>query len=403
MSIHKKYITAFHHPALRFVLIMGLVNLFSDFTYEGAGSLNGQFLGTLGASALVISMIAGVGEFFGYILRSLSGYIADKTQKYWLITFIGYAINLFSVPALAFVGVGQWKIAAGLMIAERIGRGIRKPTVEAMLSYTTSQFGKGWVYAINTALDETGAMLGPLAMSFVLFYQVNYRFCYSLLFISSILAIATLSIAKISYPAPADFEDFKNQTASAEQFGQSYWLYMLAGVCFAAGLMSFELVTFHLAKTKQIAEAAIPAYLAFSTACGIVASLFLGRYYDRFGTPVLLIAVVLSALFAPLLFLGNFVFIIISMIFWGIGYATQDTLLKAVVAGMLPKDRRSFAFGLFYTGYGVGWFIGSILAGFLYERSLLLLSFYCPAIQILSMILFAFAANRIVLSKNTSK
>src|SRR5437879_422280 len=141
--------------AFRFVLTMGIVNLFADTTYEGGASINGPFLGTLGASAAAISIIAGLGEFLGYSLRSVSGYISDKTGKYWLVTFIGYSINLLAVPAMALAG--NWQIAAGLVLAERIGRALRKPTVESMLSYTTGSLGKGWVYALNSALDETGA------------------------------------------------------------------------------------------------------------------------------------------------------------------------------------------------------------------------------------------------------
>jgi hypothetical protein len=154
-------------PAFRFVLVMGAVNLFADMTYEGGASINGPFLGTLGASAAAISIVAGLGEFLGYSIRSVSGYISDKTGKYWLITFVGYTINLLAVPALALAG--SWPAAAGLVLAERIGRAIRKPTVESMLSYTTGELGKGWVYAVNTALDETGAAIGPLVMPCSLF------------------------------------------------------------------------------------------------------------------------------------------------------------------------------------------------------------------------------------------
>jgi len=135
-----KWATAIRHsgsPALRFVLTMGLVNLFADMTYEGGGAINGPFLGTLGASAVAISIVAGSGEFLGYSLRAVAGYVADKTSRYWVVTFIGYAINLLAVPAMALAG--SWQIAATLIIAERVGRAIRKPTVEAMLSYTTGE------------------------------------------------------------------------------------------------------------------------------------------------------------------------------------------------------------------------------------------------------------------------
>src|SRR5207249_5108386 len=97
-------------PAFAFVLTMGIVNLFADVTYEGGASINGPFLGTLGASAAAISIVAGLGEFLGYGLRSVAGYVADKSGRYWPITFIGYAINLLPVPAMAHVE--HWQAAA---------------------------------------------------------------------------------------------------------------------------------------------------------------------------------------------------------------------------------------------------------------------------------------------------
>src|SRR5207248_2299799 len=208
--------------------------------------MNGQFMATLGASAAIVSITAGIGEFLGYALRAVSGYIADRTGRYWLITFIGYVINLLAVPAMAVAG--NWQVAALLILAERIGRALRKPTVEAMLSYTTGKHGRGWVYAVNTALDETGATLGPLIVALVLLLGGNYRTGYALLLISSLLALASLSVARFTFPLPSRLEE--GRTAPASGFTSAYWLYMIAGACFAAGLMSFELVTFHLATTK---------------------------------------------------------------------------------------------------------------------------------------------------------
>src|SRR5438105_1820077 len=191
--------------AFRFVVTMGLVNLFGDMTYEGGGSINGQFLGELGASAAAISIIAGLGEFLGYSLRSVAGYVADKSGRYWLVTFVGYAINLLAVPAMALAG--NWQIAAALILVERIGRAIRKPTVEAMLSYTTGTLGRGWVYGLNTALDETGATIGPLVIALVLFLKGSYQTGYALLLVSAVLAFSSLIAARVVFPVPSRLEE----------------------------------------------------------------------------------------------------------------------------------------------------------------------------------------------------
>ena len=377
-------------PAFSFVLIMGLVNLFGDVAYEGGASINGPFMASLGAGAAIISITAGAGEFLGYALRLPAGYIADKTGRYWTITFIGYVINLFAVPAMALAG--NWQVAALLVLAERAGRALRKPTVEAMLSYTTNELGRGWVYGVNTALDEIGATIGPLVIALVLLLHGNYRTGYALLAISALLALASLIAARVTFPLPARLE--QGHSATARGFQRAYWMAMLAGAFFAAGLMSFELISYHLAANKIIEGPWIPVLLALATAFGVIASLVLGKLYDGYGMPVLLIAVLLSALFSPLVFFGGPAAVVAGMLLWGIGYATQDTLLKAVIAGLLPEGKRNTAFGLFYAGYGGGWLLGSIVTGLLYDQSRLGLVVFAAAAQLASLPLFLLAERR---------
>jgi MFS family permease len=377
-------------PAFTFVLTMGIVNLFGDMTYEGGASINGPFMASLGASAAIISISAGFGEFLGYALRAASGYMADRTGRYWAITFVGYVINLIAVPAMALAG--SWQVAAALVLAERTGRALRKPTVEAMLSYTTGQLGKGWVYALNTALDEIGATLGPLVIALVLLLHGDYRTGYALLLISALLALATLVVARLNFPIPSRLEE--GRTAPAQGLTASYWLYMLAGALFAAGLMSFELISYHLSVSGTVAGPWIPIFLAVSTAFGVLANLVLGRLYDRIGLPTVLVAVCLSAFFSPFVFLGGFYVALFGMLLWGIGYATQDTLLKAIVADVLPEGQRNLAFGLYYAGYGVGWVAGSIGTGLLYEQSRIALIAFAALAQFASLPVFIMARRR---------
>jgi MFS family permease len=366
---------------------MGVVNLFGDVTYEGGASINGPFMATLGASALIVSITAGAGEFLGYALRPFAGYVADRTGRYWLVTFIGYAINLIAVPAMALAG--SWQMAAVLVLAERTGRAIRKPTVDAMISYTTGELGKGWVYALNTALDEIGATIGPLVIAAVLFFNGGFRLGYSLLLISAILAYIAVAVARVKFPLPSRLE--RGETAPAKGLTRTYWLYMLAGACFAAGLMSFELISYHFTKSGIVTGEWIPIFLAISTGFGVIASLVLGKLFDQFGMPVLLVAVLLSAVFSPLVFFGGFGVALCGLLLWGIGYATQDTLLKALIAGVLPEGKRNFAFGLYYAGYGAGWLVGSVATGLLYEQSKIGLVLFAVAAQLFSMPIFVMA------------
>ncbi|APO52686.1 MFS transporter [Bradyrhizobium diazoefficiens] len=319
-----------------------------------------------------------------------AGYAADRTGRYWLITFIGYVINLFAVPAMALAG--SWQVAAALVLAERIGRALRKPTVEAMLSYTTGELGKGWVYALNTSLDEIGATLGPLIIAPVLLLKGDFRTGYAFLTISAVMALVALVVARVSFPLPSRLG--QGDTAPAKDFGKAYWLYMLAGALFAAGLMSFELISYHLTKAKITSEQWIPVMLAISTGFGVLANLAFGKAYDRIGLPVVIAAVSVSAAFSPFVFLGGFWLVLFGMLLWGVGYAIQDTLLKAIVAEVLPDGKRNFAFGLYYAGYGVGWLVGSIVAGLLYENSRAALIAFSIVAQLASVPVFVLAGRQ---------
>ena len=127
------------------------------------------------------------------------------------------------------------------------------------------------------------------------------------------------------------------------------------------------------------------------TGASVVASLVLGRLYDRVGVRVVLAAVLLTALFSPLVFLGHFFAVLVGIALWGVGYATQDTLLKAIIAGVLPEGRRNLAFGLYYIGYGAGWLVGSVTVGLLYDRSLPAMIMFAVAMPLISMPIFLLA------------
>src|SRR5580658_5385511 len=236
--------------ALRFVVAIGIVSLFADMTYEGARGITGQFLFTLGASATVVGFVAGFGELAGYCLRSVSGYFADKTHKYWAFMFVGYAINLLAVPALALAN--NWPLAAALMMAERTGRAIRRPSVHAVLAHAGSQIGTGWAFGLHEALDQTGATIGPLITALILYLHGGYPKAFAALLITALLSLASLAVARVAYPRPQEFEERQPVRLQAKGFSRAYWLYAVAGMCVAAGFADFSLVAFHFQKTGAV-------------------------------------------------------------------------------------------------------------------------------------------------------
>jgi len=380
-----------NRSAFRFVLIIGIVNFFADFTYEGARGIVGPFLGSLGASAAIVGFVAGFGELMGYGLRFISGYFADKTHRYWLFAFTGYAINLLAVPALALAG--QWPLAAGLVIAERTGRGIRKPTVEAMLSYAGKSIGAGWVFGLNEALDQAGATIGPLLVALVLYLNGGYRTGFGVLLIPALLCLGILVVARLLYPRPHELEEATGHAFVTTNLAAPYWIYLGAGALIAAGLADFALIGFHFRKANTVPTNLIPVFYAVAMGSSALASIPLGRLFDRFGANIALLAFFISAGSAPFVFLGTPVSALIGMILWGVGMSAQGSLFQAMLTGVIPREKRSTAFGLFDTGYGVAWFLGSAAMGLLYEKSILAVVAFSVVLQLAALPVL-FVANK---------
>jgi MFS family permease len=371
--------------AWKFIILVGVVSLFSDMTYEGARSITGPFLGSLNASATIIGIVSGLGEFIGYALRLVSGYLTDRLGKYWTITFVGYALNLFVVPLLALAG--NWECAALLILMERMGKAIRTPARDAMLSHATTEVGRGWGFGFHEAMDQIGAMIGPLVVALVLYLQGGYRAGFAYLLIPAIIAVLVITIAARLYPHPQRLE-VTVPKLETKGLTHPYWLYVVAVGLIGAGYADFPLIAYHFGKAAVAPPNWIPIFYAVAMGVDAVAALILGRLFDRLGMPVIMAVSMLSALFAPLVFLGGFNLALLGMVLWGIGMGAQESIIKAALAEMVPRDRRATGYGVFNTGFGLFWFLGSALMGILYDFSLGSLIFFSVAIQLGSIPIF---------------
>jgi MFS family permease len=378
--------------AFRFVVVIGIVNFFADFSYEGARSINGAFLASLGASSIAVGLTAGFGELIGFGLRSLSGFVADKSHRYWLFAVVGYLINMGAVPAMALAG--NWPVAAMLIVAERTGRAIRKPSVETMLSYSAGELGRGWVFGLNEVLDQFGATLGPLVVAWVLLIRGRFTDGYAILLVSAVLCLIIVVIARYLFPTPHEFDKHEAVSFQTKGFQRSYWLFAGAGALTAAGYCDFSLIAFHFQKTESIPLEWIPILYAIAMATAGASALLLGKLMDKLGIRVLVTTVLLGALFAPFAFLGGFSMAVIGMVLWGVGMGAQDSLLKAFLSGIAPRDRLGTAFGVFDTLFGIAWFLGSAAMGFLYSKSVIGVVIFSVLLQVLALPVFAMAAQR---------
>jgi len=374
--------------ALKFVVLLGVVSLFADMTYEGARSITGPYLAVLGASGTIVGIVAGGGELIGYMLRLWSGRLADRTHRYWAITIVGYVVNLLAVPLLVLAG--NWETAAILMVLERAGKALRTPARDAMLSYATKHTGRGWGFGLHEALDQIGATLGPLVVAAVLMLNGDYRTGFAVLLIPALAAISVLLAARWLFPRPQELEP-AGRTLSAQGFSRAYWVY-LAGACLvAAGYADYPLLAYHFERIGSVSKDWIPILYAIAMAVDGLAALLFGRWFDRLGIAVLIVATAVSAFFAPLAFAEHFDAALAGAVLWGIGMGAQESIMRAAIAEMTPQHRRGTAYGMFNMIFGVSWFAGSALMGWLYDVSLPALIAFSMLAQLAAIPLFMMA------------
>ena len=381
--------------AVAFLTLMGMVSLFSDMTHEGARSILGEYLNLAGASAASIGFVSGIGELCGYSLRLISGFVADKTRKYWTLVIAGYVIQVLAIPALALIPEHGWIWACGLVILERIGKAVKKPAKNTLVSFAASEIGTGKGFAYQEFLDQLGAFLGPVILFVTAIVKgtedlfTTYRLSFAVLLIPAMITIALVLSAKIKYPNPEMFEK-KEEAPSAFRLKKSFVLYMAAICLFAFGFADFTLITLHAAKKLAFPESALSLLYAAAMAVDAFAALFFGWLYDKVGMKALILSTLCSTFFSCFVFLSGEAWMIgIGILLWGIGMGAQESVMKAAVSGIIPRSMRSTGFGIFETGFGIAWFLGSWLLGILYDLNPVFLVAVSVLSQLIAIVFYA--------------
>jgi len=369
------------------IILLGIVSLFGDVTYEGARSVTGPYMATLGASAGIVGLVAGIGEFIGYALRLASGYLVDRTKAYWLFTFIGYGL-LLAIPLLAFAG--YWQLAALFIILERMGKAIRSPARDTMLSYATKEVGRGWGFGIHEALDQVGAIIGPILFSLVLLSHAGYREGFTILWIPAVLTLAVLAIARKKFPSPQKLEAPEETSRQNVQgkLPRVFWLYTAFTLLSVAGFANFQLISYHLHVQAIAPDAQIPMIYAVAMGVDALAALVIGKTYDKIGLVALLAIPVLTLPIPFLAFSYSYTRVLISIVLWGVVMGIQETIMRAAIADLTPIERRGFAYGIFNTAYGAGWFLGGVVMGLLYDISISYLILFVILMELISIPVF---------------
>jgi len=370
--------------ALAFIVAFGVVSLFADMAYEGMRAITGPYLGLLGATGTAVGIIAGTGELFGYVLRLFAGRVAEKTRAYWAITIAGYAIQMAAVPLMALAGA--WWAAALLIVVERTGKAIRNPAANFMMSRAGHEIGQGWAFGLHEALDQTGALVGPLIAALVLAHHGRYEDAFLWLGIPAVLTVLTVIALRFNFGFAGERAQTPEVDTRDGMLSRAFWLYAASAALIAFGFADWSLVAYHFAKASVVPQPVIPVLYAVAMAGSGAGALVLGRAFDARGFGVLIPAIAVAATTAPLAFLGTGWVAILGAVLWGVVLGAENSVLTAGVARLVPEASRAGAYGMFSAVFGVAWFLGSALLGALYDVSLTGLAGLSVAAELLAVI-----------------
>ena len=371
-----------------FIILFGIVSLFSDMTHEGASSIRGAYLSLLGASAATIGFISGLGELIGYSMRYVFGKLTDKSKQYWPMTIVGYMLDIIAVPALALVGEHGWIAACVLLVIQRMGKAIKKPAKDTIMSFAASQEGVGKSFGIQEVLDQIGAFIGPVLLYLVMLFKTEgttfeiYSTCFAVLAIPGAITLILLIVTRCKFPNPEHFEPEPKEYIPFKM-KKEFILYIAGISLFAFGFIDYSIIIMHVSRTYShlasglsetsalVSTGSLPLLYAGAMLVDAVAALFFGMMYDKNGVKALVWSTVISAPFAVFVFAFDSVpMLLIGVALWGVGMGAQESILKAAVTSMVPKASRATGYGVFECSFGAFWFLGSWLMGVLYDVSI---------------------------------
>ena len=374
--------------AMAFIVLFGIVSLFSDMTHEGASSIRGAYLSLLGASAATIGFISGLGELIGYSMRYVFGKLTDRSKKYWGMTIAGYVLDIAAVPLLALVGEHGWVAACALLVVQRMGKAIKKPAKDTIMSFAASQEGVGKSFGIQEVLDQIGAFLGPVLLYLVMLFKTDgttlevYAACFAVLAIPGAITLVLLIITRCKFPNPEHFEPEPKEFVPFKM-KKEFILYIAGISLFAFGFIDYSIIIMHVSRTYShlasglsettslVSTGTLPLLYAGAMLVDAVAALFFGLMYDKKGVKALVWSTVISAPFAVFVFASDSVpMLLLGIALWGVGMGAQESILKAAVTSMVPKASRATGYGIFECSFGAFWFLGSWLLGVLYDVSI---------------------------------
>jgi MFS family permease len=380
-------------PAVKVIILFGVISMLGDMVYESARGANSQYFNLLSVSAAQVGLVFGIGEFLGYFLRLLAGVLSDKSGKHWIFIFVGYGM-LLVVPIMGFTM--NWNILIVLILMERIGKSLRNPAKDTILSgVAENQVGTGFAFGLQEALDQVGALTGPLIFTLVFFIAgkngiAEYQLGYKWLFVPFILLMLFVVYAYRKIQREGLIQNLKTREFRSERLQPIFWIYTAFTFFCTLGFVNFSIIGYHLKANNLMSDGNITLLYSGAMAVDAVAALLVGKAYDNMkkktgiktGGLAVLMAIPFITLLLPFLTISNSTpLIVIGMVIFGVVMGTHETIMRSAVADITPFYKRGTSFGVFNTGYGLALLIGSALMGWLYDMNQIgiIIAFTCVA------------------------
>ena len=401
----------------RTVVGFGVVSLAADMVYEGARSVTGPLLASLGASAVLVGLVSGAGEAMALLLRLVSGSWADRSGRYWSLTFTGYAMTAICVPALAitpFIAGAGLALACVLILGERVGKAVRSPSKTALLAHAAAVVGLGRGFGVHKALDQVGAVAGPLLVAAVTAAAGVIWPAMAVLAVPGAVALLILAWIRRSMGDPVESRNEiaeRKETADPKRtesrpswvhgrLPREFWLFAAASAATSGGLVTFAVIAYHLTQDQVVPIAAVPLIYAAAMGAAALAALGSGWLFDRTRGGVLLGLPLLVSAVPVLAFTGSPLIVTAGVLLWGVAGGVLDSTVKALVADLVPAPRLATAYGVFAAVQGAAAIGGGVMAGALYERSLPILIAAVIASQVVALILLIATLRRASTNSN---
>jgi MFS family permease len=372
----------------RFVVAFGVVSLLGDFVYEGGRSITGPYLATLGASATVVGVVSGAGEAVALVLRLGTGRASDRTGRHWAFAIAGYAITMVSVPLMAVAHAVA--PASALVVSERFGKAVRSPARDTMLAQASVDMGHGRAFGLHEALDQSGALLGPLLVAAMVAIS-GYRLGFAVLAVPGVLALLAVTRLRAAAPHPEDYQTAATAPGRAPAeagFPRRFWLYAAFTALTMTGFATFAVLAYHLQVNHVLSAPLIPVVYAAAMGAAALAALAAGAAYDRLGLRGMIVLPVLAAAVPFLSFATEPALVCAGAIVWGAAMGIHESTMRAAVADLVPAARRGAGFGTFTAVYGLAWLVGAGVVAALYSHSVGAAETYVVAVQAAALVAF---------------